>query len=148
MSTIKRQQQSLQSLEPIEAPAQPMRVLLVEDSKVLTERLSEMIRQLPEVNLIGTADTEEAARAAVGRDRVEVLILDLHLRQGNGFGVLRSLGTAADRPSVIVLTNYDLPQYKEAAMALGATYFMDKVRDYDRLPTVLHELFIKTRSRG
>jgi DNA-binding NarL/FixJ family response regulator len=58
------------------------------------------------------------------------------------------LGTAADRPSVIVLTNYDLPQYKEAAMALGATYFMDKVRDYDRLPTVLHELFIKTRSRG
>jgi len=125
-----------------------MRVLLVEDSKVLTERLSEMIRQLPEVDLIGTADTEEAARAAVGRDRVDVLILDLHLRQGNGFGVLRSLGTAADRPSVIVLTNYDLPQYKDAAMALGATYFMDKVRDYDRLPTVLHELFIKTRSRG
>ncbi len=126
-----------------------MRVLLVEDSKVLTERLSEVIRQLPEVDLIGTADTEDAARAALGRDRVDVMILDLHLREGNGFGVLRALAKEKEkeRPCVIVLTNYDLPQYKEAAMALGAAYFMDKVRDFDRLPGVLHELYVNGRAR-
>jgi len=38
--------------------AQHLRVLLVEDSKVLTERLTEAIRQIPQVELIGTADTE------------------------------------------------------------------------------------------
>ncbi len=108
--------------------AQGLRVLLVEDSKVLTERLTEAIRQIPEVELIGTADTEAGALAAVKRDSVDVIILDLHLKQGTGFGVMRALATTQLRPRIIVLTNYDLPEYKNAAIALGATHFLDKAR--------------------
>jgi DNA-binding NarL/FixJ family response regulator len=120
--------------------AQGLRVLLVEDSKVLTERLTEAIRQIPDVELIGTADTEAAALASVKRDSVDVIILDLHLKQGTGFGVMRALAATQSRPRIIVLTNYDLPEYKNAAIALGATHFLDKARDYGRLPEVLHEL--------
>jgi DNA-binding NarL/FixJ family response regulator len=69
-----------------------------------------------------------------------VLILDLHLRQGTGFGVMRALSTSALKPRIIVLTNYDLPEYKSAAIALGATHFLDKARDYGRLPEVLREM--------
>jgi DNA-binding NarL/FixJ family response regulator len=117
-----------------------LRVLLVEDSKVLTERLTEAIRQIPDVELIGTADTEAAALAAVRRDPVDVIILDLHLKQGTGFGVMRALAATQLKPRIIVLTNYDLPEYKNAALALGATHFLDKARDYGRLPEVLHEI--------
>ena len=117
-----------------------LRVLLVEDSKVLTERLTEAIRQIPEVELIGTADTEAAALAAVRSDSVDVIILDLHLKQGTGFGVMRALATTESKPRIVVLTNYDLPEYKNAAIALGATHFLDKARDYGRLPEVLHEI--------
>jgi DNA-binding NarL/FixJ family response regulator len=125
--------------EPIDM-SQSLRVLLVEDSKVLTERLTEAIRQIPEVELIGTADTEAAALAVVKRDPVDVIILDLHLKQGTGFGVMRALATTQVKPRIIVLTNYDLPEYKNAAIALGATHFLDKARDYGRLPEVLHEI--------
>jgi DNA-binding NarL/FixJ family response regulator len=117
-----------------------LRVLLVEDSKVLTERLTEAIRQIPQVELIGTADTEAAAVASAKRDSVDVIILDLHLKQGTGFGVMRALATAHLKPRIIVLTNYDLPEYKNAAIALGATHFLDKARDYGRLPEVLHDI--------
>jgi len=110
-----------------------LRVLLVEDSKVLTERLTEAIRQISDVELIGTADSESAALAAVKRDAVDVIILDLHLKQG-------TLATSQQKPRIIVLTNYDLPEYKNAAIALGATHFLDKARDYGRLPEVLHEI--------
>src|SRR3982074_1274347 len=120
--------------------AQCLRVLLVEDSKVLTERLTEAIRQIPQVELIGTADTEATAVASAKRDSVDVIILDLHLKQGTGFGVMRALATAQLKPRIIVLTNYDLPEYKNAAMALGATHFLDKARDYGRLPEGLHEI--------
>jgi DNA-binding NarL/FixJ family response regulator len=120
--------------------AQGLRVLLVEDSKVLLERLAEAIRQIPDVELIGTADTESAAVAAVKRDAIDVVILDLHLKQGTGFGVMRALAATQLKPRIIVLTNYDLPEYKNAALALGATHFLDKARDYGRLPEVLHEL--------
>jgi DNA-binding NarL/FixJ family response regulator len=112
----------------------------VEDSKVLLERLAEAIRQIPDVELIGTADTESAAVAAVKRDAIDVVILDLHLKQGTGFGVMRALAATQLKPRIIVLTNYDLPEYKNAALALGATHFLDKARDYGRLPEVLHEL--------
>ena len=120
--------------------AQSLRVLLVEDSKVLTERLTEAIRQIPEVELIGTADTEASAVATAKRESVDVIILDLHLKQGTGFGVMRALATTQLKPRIIVLTNYDLPEYKNAAIALGATHFLDKARDYGRLPEVLHEI--------
>src|SRR5882762_1924697 len=120
--------------------AQCLRVLLVEDSKVLTERLTEAIRQIPQVELIATADTEATAVASAQRDSIDVIILDLHLKQGTGFGVMRALATAHLKPRIIVLTNYDLPEYKNAAIALGASYFLDKARDYGRLPEVLHEI--------
>ncbi len=120
--------------------SQSLKVLLVEDSKVLTERLTEAIRQITDVELIGTADSEAAALAAVKRDPVDVIILDLHLKQGTGFGVMRALAATHLRPRIIVLTNYDLPEYKNAALALGATHFLDKARDYGRLPEVLHEI--------
>lgn len=119
---------------------QYLRVLLVEDSKVLTERLTEAIRQISEVELVGIADTEAAALAAVKREPVDVIILDLHLKQGTGFGVMRGLPNGPSKPRIVVLTNYDLPEYKNAAIALGATHFLDKARDYGRLPDVLHEI--------
>lgn len=119
---------------------QGLRVLLVEDSKVLTERLTEALNQIPEVELIATADTEAGAIAAVKRDSVDVIILDLHLKQGTGFGVMRGLAAVQPKPRIVVLTNYDLPEYKNAALALGATHFLDKARDYERLPDVLHEI--------
>jgi DNA-binding NarL/FixJ family response regulator len=120
--------------------SQALRVLLVEDSKVLTERLTEAIRQIADVELIGTADSEATALAAVKREPVDVIILDLHLKQGTGFGVMRALAANQQKPRIIVLTNYDLPEYKNAALALGATHFLDKARDYGRLPEVLHEI--------
>jgi len=119
---------------------QCLRVLLVEDSKVLTERLTEAIKQIADVELVGTADTEAGAVAAVKKDTVDVIILDLHLKQGTGFGVMRALAATQWKPRIVVLTNYYLPEYKNAAIALGATHFLDKARDYGRLPEILHEI--------
>lgn len=117
-----------------------LRVLLVEDSKVLTERLTEALRQIADIELVGTADSEAGALAAFKSRPVDVIILDLHLKQGTGFGVMRALASAQKKPRIIVLTNYDLPEYKNAAIALGASHFLDKARDYGRLPEVLHEI--------
>ena len=55
-----------------------LRVLLVEDSRVLTERISEAIGQISDVELIAAVDSEPAAVAAVKRGHVDVMILDLH----------------------------------------------------------------------
>ncbi len=66
-----------------------------------------------------------------------MLILDLQLRHGTGFGVLRSLGD--DRPAVIVFTNYALPEYRRRAEQLGAEYFLNKSLEFERLPEVIRD---------
>jgi two-component system, OmpR family, response regulator len=115
-------------------------VLLVEDSPLLSARLSESLLALDHVNLVGTVQTEAEAVASVRRRAVDVIILDLQLKQGTGFGVMRALATASHKPQIIVLTNYDLPEYRQSALALGAAHFLDKARDFTLLPNLLRSL--------
>lgn len=114
----------------------PLRILLVEDSALLAARLTELLRHVPDVDLIGTLDNEAGALDCMASACPDVIILDLHLRTGSGFGVLRSLHVVG-RPKVIVLTNFDLPAYRREAESLGADAFLDKARDYSNLPALL-----------
>jgi two-component system, OmpR family, response regulator len=112
-----------------------LRVLLVEDSKLLAERVREELDQVPGVEVVGTADTETAAVSMARASKADAMILDLQLRVGTGFGVLRALGKEC--PPVIVLTNFSLPAYAARARELGVEQFLDKQRDFDRLPAAI-----------
>ncbi len=118
-----------------------LRVLLVEDSSLLAARLGELIRRLPDVDLIDTVQTESDAVDRVNAALPDVLILDLHLRTGSGFGVLRSLARdpLPRRPKIVILTNFGLPEYRREAELFGVEAFLDKSRDYFRLPALLRD---------
>jgi DNA-binding NarL/FixJ family response regulator len=117
-----------------------IRLLVVEDSKRVADRLFELLDQVPQVETIGAVESERDAIASVHETDPDVVILDLHLKQGTGFGVLRSLSADNDRPTVVVLTNFDLPEYRSQAHALGVTYFLDKANEFDRIPEILEEI--------
>jgi len=121
-------------------------VLLVEDSRVLAERLTEALAPLAGVELVASVADETSAVGVAAEENVDVIILDLQLRQGTGFGVMKRLG--AKRPTIIVFTNYVLPEYQRRAAALGVDYFLDKARDYERLPLLLQELELRRRPAG
>jgi DNA-binding NarL/FixJ family response regulator len=125
-----------------------LRVLLVEDSSLLAARLGELIRRLPDVDLIDTVQTESDAVTRISDVMPDVLILDLHLRTGSGFGVLRTLVRERPerRPKVIILTNFGLPEYRREAESLGVEAFLDKSRDYFRLPSLLRD-FARERAQ-
>jgi DNA-binding NarL/FixJ family response regulator len=115
-----------------------LRVLLVEDSRVLAERLRESLDLLENVEVVGAVAEESAAVAAVRAQHVDVIILDLQLKQGTGFGVMQQLGKV--RPKIIVFTNYMLPEYQRLARSLGVEYFLNKSMDYERLPQLIQEI--------
>jgi DNA-binding NarL/FixJ family response regulator len=113
-------------------------VLLVEDSPWIAERLRELLQAEPGVELLGVIATEADAIRAVRETSVDIIILDLQLKQGTGFGVLEALGVA--RPKVIVMTNYALPQYRRRAEEFGVEYFLNKAVDFELLPQILADL--------
>lgn len=128
-----------------------LRVLLAEDSTLLAARLTELIDRLPDVKLLGTVDSEADTLSHVASDTPDVLILDLHLRSGSGFGVLRALSRSGSsprgrRPKIVILTNFGLPEYRREAEAFGVEAFLDKSRDYFRLPSLLTD-FARDRTQ-
>jgi two-component system, OmpR family, response regulator len=116
------------------APSAGPAVLLVEDSPRIAERLRELLAQ-EGLHVVATVEDEQAAVRALRENPVDLLILDLQLKIGTGFGVLESLG--ARRPPTIVVTNYALPQYRERATQLGVEHFLNKAEDLERLPEIL-----------
>jgi DNA-binding NarL/FixJ family response regulator len=123
-----------------------LRVLLVEDSPVLAQRLREALDSLENVEVVDTVTDESAAVAAVRAQQIDVIILDLQLKEGTGFGVVKRLGKI--RPKIIVFTNYMLPEYQRLADSLGVEYFLNKSRDYERLPQLIQELGVESASKG
>jgi two-component system OmpR family response regulator len=120
------------------------RVLLVEDSRVLAERLRESLELLENVEVVGAVAEETSAVTAVRDNNVDVVVLDLQLKEGTGFGVVQRLGK--ERPTIIVFTNYVLPEYERLADSMGIEYFLNKSKDYERLPQLIQELESRTRN--
>jgi DNA-binding NarL/FixJ family response regulator len=121
--------------------SQSVKILLVDDSTVLARRLIDALVEYPQFDIIGSVDTEAEALRMIGRRRVDLLLLDLHLKAGSGFGVMRALIKDSRAPQIIVLTNHDLPEYRTAALNLGAFAFLDKARHFYTLPEILTKKF-------
>jgi two-component system, OmpR family, response regulator len=113
-------------------------VLLVEDSPRIAERLRELLTQNVGVRVLATVVDELSAIQALRELPVDLLILDLQLKTGTGFGVLETIGS--DRPTTVVMTNYALPQYRERAKQLGVEYFLNKEKDFERLPEIVADI--------
>jgi DNA-binding response OmpR family regulator len=118
--------------------ARPLKVFLVEDSKLIRERLEEALGNA----IAGFADSEATAMPALHNSDFDAIILDLQLRHGNGLAVLRRVRAEkpGPRPVIIVFTNFATPHFREVSMRCGADYFFDKSRDYDRVREVLEDL--------
>jgi two-component system OmpR family response regulator len=105
---------------------------------MLVERLRESLDGLENVEVVGAVADETAAVAAAREHAVDVIILDLQLKEGTGFGVMQRLGKA--RPLIIVFTNYMLPEYQRLAQSMGVEHYLNKSVDYERLPQLLSEI--------
>jgi two-component system, OmpR family, response regulator len=114
--------------------------LVVEDSSVLVERLREVLANVEGVCLTAVVDTEVAAVDVLRDAEIDVILLDLRLREGDGFGVLHAIAKRAERPTVVILSNYSLPEYRLAAERLGARHFLDKLHELEHLPSILAEI--------
>lgn len=116
-----------------------MKVYIVDDSKAIRERLIARLRENTGVEHIDTAEGVEEVKSRLTEFLPDVVIIDIHLKQGTGFDVLNVINQTALKPLKIVLTNHALPPYKDKAMKLGVDYFFDKSNDFNEAIAVVGE---------
>ena len=116
-----------------------MRVVLVDDSDVLRERLRAILGEIDGMEIVGEARYSLDAIDRIRELQPDAVILDIRLPNGSGIDVLQRI--KRDNPSitVVMLTNYPYPQYRRKCLEAGADFFLDKSTEFDKLSKVLSQ---------
>jgi DNA-binding NarL/FixJ family response regulator len=119
-----------------------IRIITVDDSPVVAERLESMLSEVDSVEYLGNAASLSLALRLINLERPNVVVLDIHLKAGGANGVHLLIQLKKNYPTmkVIMLTNLSAPQYRRTCMTLGADYFFDKTNDFEKIPAVLKEI--------
>jgi DNA-binding NarL/FixJ family response regulator len=117
------------------------KVLLVDDSRIVRERLRALISELHGVDVIGEASNVAEGIRKIRRLRPHIVVLDISMPDGNGIQVLEAIkrprGTG---PQIIMLTNFAHEAYRERCIELGAEYFFDKSAEFEDAVEMIREL--------
>jgi DNA-binding NarL/FixJ family response regulator len=98
----------------------PIRVLIVDDHKIIREGLCDLIASQPGMSVVGDAADCAAALDIVSREHPDVVVLDLDLGQESGLELIPELLHVAGGVNIIVLTGVRSTDERDKAMELGA----------------------------
>ena len=122
-----------------------LRVLVVDDSTAVRERLRLHVDDVDGVQVVGEASDGHQAVALLETADPHVVVLDLRMPGLNGFGTLKEIKARDPSRTVIVMTNYGYPQYRQRCLEDGADFFLDKSTDFPMLRQILADLARRPR---
>jgi len=111
-----------------------MRVLIVDDEPLARARLTALLAECGEVEVVARVGDAEAALAAIGETRPDVLLLDISMPGIDGVALAQRLA-APGRPQVIFCTAYE--SHALEAFELGAADYLLKPVRLERLREAL-----------
>jgi DNA-binding NarL/FixJ family response regulator len=120
-----------------------LKIVTVEDSHAIVERLKEIVTRIGGVEFQGNAETFTAAIDLIKAVRPAVVILDINLRSEdgkNGIYLLSMIRKIYPETKFIMLTNLTDIRYRDLCMDFGADYFFDKSNDFDKIPETLNQI--------
>ena len=111
----------------------PLRVLIADDHPVFRDGLQALLASLPDAEVVGEASTGEEAVEAALLLQPDVILLDLHMPEGNGIEAARRIRQTAPQVGVLVLTMFEDDASVFAAMRAGARGYLVKGANQDEI---------------
>lgn len=110
-----------------------IRAYIVEDSSTIRENLIETLRELAQVEPVGTTDTEHEAKRWLAANDWDLAIIDLFLREGSGLNVLQAVRRRRPEQRIVVLSNHSSRDVRWRCRQLGADAVFDKSHELEAL---------------
>lgn len=123
-----------------------MKVLIVEDSRLLRERIEKILSSIENVEVVGFVDSSESALQAIAMQQPDLLLLDLALAKGSGVDVLQRAQVYLPKLTIMVLTNYAYQALRGACLRMGARYFFDKSTEFEEAIETITSLALKVHT--
>jgi two-component system OmpR family response regulator len=126
-----------------------MKALIVEDSDLIRFRLVRQIGVLPGIDRVMAAPGCTVAQHLVAslRGAPLVMVLDLHLPDGDPVALIPQFKREHQELKIAVLTNDATPYNRERCLQAGADWFFDKSTEFEDLLTQLQALSSPPRLR-
>ena len=110
-----------------------MQLLIVDDSDLIRACLTRLMERIQGVGDIHTANTLAQAMQSVQRMAPALLILDLHLPDGNAIQMIPILKRLAPSMLIAILTNDANEFNRDKCLSAGAHWFFDKSTEFQAL---------------
>jgi two-component system, OmpR family, response regulator QseB len=123
-----------------------MRVLLVEDDRMIAKGLETALRQ--EGYAVDAVGDGRSAAEALRTSRFDLVLLDLGLPQRDGIEVLRELRGRGDSTPVIIVTARDDVRNRIEGLDAGADDYIVKPFDLDEVSARMRSVLRRAAGRG
>jgi DNA-binding NarL/FixJ family response regulator len=114
-----------------------LRVLVVEESAALCDRLVERLAETPSISVVGTARTVMDAVRKIAGLHPDLVITDHEMEDGGGFALLEALRVLrqveGSAPSIVLWTGCLDPKRTARARDLGVEVQFEKARELEQL---------------
>lgn len=123
-------------------PDTRIRVLCVDDHRLVLEGLTLIISRYPDMQVVGTGVTGDEAVSLFRHHRPDITLMDLRLPVLNGLDAIRIIRSEQPDAKIIVLTTYHGDEDIYRAMQAGAaTYLLKDMIAADLIRTIreVHE---------
>src|SRR5258708_13058797 len=114
-------------------PKAPIRVLCVEDHRIVREGIGLMIDAQRDMKVVASTATGEEAVTLFRRQRPDVTLMDLQLPGISGLEAIRQIRTFDDAARIVVLTMYEGDEDIHRALQAGPTTYLLKDTISDKL---------------
>jgi DNA-binding NarL/FixJ family response regulator len=111
---------------PYHVPVTQLRVLLVDDDRLVRTGLATIIGSAPDIVIVGEASDGDEVLAGIRAYAPDVVLMDIRMRRMDGIAATAAVAALPNGPRVLVLTTYDLDEYVFDALAAGAGGFLLK----------------------
>jgi len=102
------------------------KTLIVEDSALYRKLLKDTLRsRFPSMEII-EAESGEEAMQQISAHPPDLIFMDIKLPGKNGLELTGKIKAKYPDVTVIILTSYDTPEYREAAAQVKADHFLSK----------------------
>jgi len=104
-----------------------MRIMIVEDNAGMRAMIKQMlIKNLPNIETIHECEDGVEAVRQYAQFHPDWVLMDVELKTMDGLAASKMITSSYSQARIIIVTNYDYPEYREAAKSAGACDFVLK----------------------
>ncbi|NEO32454.1 MAG: response regulator transcription factor [Symploca sp. SIO3C6] len=103
-----------------------IRVLLVDDQRIIREGLRSLLEAKPDLEIVGEADNGQIALEQALSLKPDVILMDVRMPVMDGVAATRALHQQLPETKVLVLTTFDDDEYVAQSMRYGAKGYLLK----------------------